>query len=256
MTVWTCIKMQFRALRSFFAFLMLQQFFLGLSMFFYKDLHTPVAYSISLFIMISPSVFILVWFIRKYGKSTFAITSINWKIWIKALLLGVSWYMLLTVFLGYPVFFTHYKIAPEYIIIAIYGVIGAPVIEEIVYRDFLQKRLLIQRPWLSILISSTIFALFHMDQKASMLPSFLAGILLGIIYHKTDKLIICILLHSMFNFLCSVFIFSFKYIPVLQILSLMVAISIAVYIIREFMKDTTLNIKTNPQINNKNETLY
>jgi len=35
----------------------------------------------------------------------------------------------------------------------------------------------------------------------------------------------------------------------------MVAISIAVYIIREFMKDTTLNIKNNPQINNKNETL-
>lgn len=83
-----------------------------------------------------------------------------------------------------------------------------PIVEEIGFRGILLGGLLNSRcrPWLAIIISAIVFALFHMS-PLKIASTILFGIILGWLYWRTDSLILCIFIHVVNNSLCAVFSF-------------------------------------------------
>lgn len=85
-------------------------------------------------------------------------------------------------------------------------VIGAPFVEELIYRVFLQGALLkiTGSPWISILFTSILFTLMHrmgptpVDWHA-LLPIFAVGIACGVGYERTKRVGVPIMIHLGFN---------------------------------------------------------
>lgn len=98
-------------------------------------------------------------------------------------------------------------------------VLGAPIVEEIVFRGFLQSGLLrsTQNPVWSILITSGVFAWLHVDPSAfqtnaavasteasgapvhAIIPLFVLSVAIGIAYERTKRLGVAITMHAVFN---------------------------------------------------------
>ena len=72
--------------------------------------------------------------------------------------------------------------------------------EELFFRGSLQKVLLRwnKKPWLSILLSSMVFALLH-GTFFKILPIFTLGIMLGTVFYVTRNLWYCIIIHFLNN---------------------------------------------------------
>jgi membrane protease YdiL (CAAX protease family) len=89
------------------------------------------------------------------------------------------------------------------------AIIGAPFIEELVYRVFIQGAVLkwLKSPWLSIIITSIIFAGMHRlmvpADKAvpwhALLPIFAVGLTCGVAYERTRRVGVPIMMHICFN---------------------------------------------------------
>jgi len=81
-------------------------------------------------------------------------------------------------------------------------VIAAPILEEIFFRgiilDGLMKNI---SPWAAIFTSAALFGVIHLNMWQA-LPAFLAGILIGYLYWKTNSLIPGIVLHFTNNLFC------------------------------------------------------
>jgi membrane protease YdiL (CAAX protease family) len=76
-----------------------------------------------------------------------------------------------------------------------------PILEEILYRNILLKRYSSFLHYsISIIITSVMFSLFHFDPN-NFIGIFLAGIILGTIFHYTKNLILVIYSHSIYNLL-------------------------------------------------------
>lgn len=76
----------------------------------------------------------------------------------------------------------------------------APIIEELFFRKFLLEKLAQKnRPILAIIVSSICFSIIHIETPNNLIPTFISGIILGIIYLKTKKIGYCIMLHFMVN---------------------------------------------------------
>lgn len=80
--------------------------------------------------------------------------------------------------------------------------IGAPVIEEILYRGCLQscvRRFL--KGWGAIILTSLLFALIHYNVAAiRTLPALFAlSLAMGLVYERTGRLMPCIVVHALFN---------------------------------------------------------
>ncbi len=83
-----------------------------------------------------------------------------------------------------------------------YFVVGlmAPLAEELVFRGAVLRSLLrwSTRPWLAIAVSAVLFAIMHMN-PAQMPHAFLAGILLGWLYYRTDSIVPGVVYHWVNN---------------------------------------------------------
>lgn len=83
------------------------------------------------------------------------------------------------------------------------AVIGAPIIEEIVYRLFLQTSLLrlTRSPWAAILITSVLFTIMHLGPVPVYgLPTLLVlSIAMGLAYERTKRPGVPIMMHMLFN---------------------------------------------------------
>jgi len=76
----------------------------------------------------------------------------------------------------------------------------APIIEELFYRKFLLDKLLKNNSRISAIITSSIcFSIMHIETPNNLIPTFISGIILGIIYLKTKKIGYCIMLHFIVN---------------------------------------------------------
>jgi membrane protease YdiL (CAAX protease family) len=199
---------------------------------------STISYCISFIIFLTFTILFVNWYIKRTGnRTTFAIKNIHWKIGLWSLLLCFSQFLLITVLLGNPYWKTKNDMSISFFIFSFGAVFCGPVVEEIVFRDLLQKQILKKiAPWLSILITSVLFSLVHYHSIARILPAFLVGIFCGIIYYKTDKLIICILFHALYNLIASMIQFRFDYDPIMQIASLILATGLSVYAIRSLLK--------------------
>lgn len=93
----------------------------------------------------------------------------------------------------------------------IFGIVVAPMIEEIIFRGFLQSALKNSfRGRYAIVISASLFAAVHMDVFA-FIQIFILGMLLGYLYEKTQTLMASIVVHVLHNSLTLVFLLYFKY---------------------------------------------
>jgi membrane protease YdiL (CAAX protease family) len=166
--------------------------------------------------------------------------------------------MFLTVLFGYPFLVAKDDITVLFFINMFNTIFHAPVVEEILFRGFLQKQFSkILSPRLSISITSILFAAVHFNFFKAIV-ALAGGLTYGFIFHKTNRLIICIVFHILTNCFGSITRIHVKYIPILQITPLQIitfifATVIAVYAIRGFMKDDALDIKVSPQNTNGNE---
>ena len=87
----------------------------------------------------------------------------------------------------------------NYVVIFIFIVIGAPVIEELFFRKLLIDKTLACGKKTSVLASALIFALVHGNFQQS-LYTFFMGLLLAFLYVKTANIVYPILLHMIINF--------------------------------------------------------
>ena len=75
----------------------------------------------------------------------------------------------------------------------------SPVWEEFLFRGFLLRSLRKQLPTsAAIVVSSFVFALLHFS-PATMLPLLLLGVIFGVLFVKTNNLLACMLLHTLWN---------------------------------------------------------
>ena len=89
----------------------------------------------------------------------------------------------------------------SYVLIFLSICVLAPIWEELFFRGIILRRFLIKRKAsTSIFLSSAIFGLFHIG-GASILNAFVFGVLLSIIYIRTENILVCIILHSVANFI-------------------------------------------------------
>ena len=88
------------------------------------------------------------------------------------------------------------------------AVIGAPFIEELIFRVFVQGAVLkwLKSPWLAIIITSIIFASIHRlgppETRVAwhaLLPIFAVGMTCGIAYERTRRVGVPIMMHICFN---------------------------------------------------------
>lgn len=86
------------------------------------------------------------------------------------------------------------------ILIAVVAVIIAPVMEEIIYRGFIQTQIrsVTQRPWLAIIFSSAIFTFSHINIMHWPVL-FILGACLGYSFEKSGSLFRAIFIHIIFN---------------------------------------------------------
>lgn len=78
-------------------------------------------------------------------------------------------------------------------------VIGAPILEEVVFRGFLQTALTkYMRPWIAVILSALIFAAVHFDLDVFPLL-FVMGLLLGWLYAYTRSIWPSVALHFLNN---------------------------------------------------------
>ena len=77
--------------------------------------------------------------------------------------------------------------------------IFAPVLEEVLMRGFLLDGLSVNYGKIvALLISAAFFSILHFN-IAQMLPSFICGIILGLLFFYTDSIFSCILAHMGYN---------------------------------------------------------
>jgi uncharacterized protein len=88
------------------------------------------------------------------------------------------------------------------------GVIFAPIVEELFFRGFLFQGFRQKYGWVGgALLSSAIFGLAHLDPVA-LIPTFILGLLLAYMYHRSNSVWPGIILHVLVNAmgLCSIYV--------------------------------------------------
>ena len=92
------------------------------------------------------------------------------------------------------------------IVSLIYFCIFAPILEEFLMRGFILNGLSVNYGIIvALLISSILFALLHFN-IAQIIPSFICGIILGLIYLYTGSILSCIFAHMGYNFISYIMI--------------------------------------------------
>ena len=103
------------------------------------------------------------------------------------------------------------KSIPVLTLIVFFGIVVAPVIEELVFRGFFQSAIRTAfGKQKAIIISGLIFAIVHLDAQI-FLQIFILGLLLAYLFEKTGSLIAPIAVHFFHNSATLAFVISFKY---------------------------------------------
>jgi len=93
-----------------------------------------------------------------------------------------------------------------------FGMLAAPIIEELLFRGFLQSAVRITCSSLqTILISGFVFALIHWNAHV-FLQIFVLGLMLAYLFEKTGSLVAPITVHICHNTVTLAFLISYKYI--------------------------------------------
>lgn len=83
-----------------------------------------------------------------------------------------------------------------------YIIVLAPIIEEIIFRGFLQESMqrILKNSSIVIVLNATIFSLFHLQSLSNVIFTFIVGFGLSVIRSKTKKINTSIIMHGIINF--------------------------------------------------------
>lgn len=85
----------------------------------------------------------------------------------------------------------------------IHALVAAPIIEEILYRRiFLHQFLRQYSAWLAIILSTVLFVIPHVPTiiyPELFIPYFITGLFQGIVYYKTQSVLLCMISHLIMN---------------------------------------------------------
>lgn len=89
----------------------------------------------------------------------------------------------------------------------------SPILEELFFRKFLLHKLLEKnRQIIAIIISSLCFALIHIETPLNLIPALIFGIISGLIFIKTKRIIYSIILHFLVNLTVqTLYVFDFTF---------------------------------------------
>ena len=94
------------------------------------------------------------------------------------------------------------------------AVVVAPIVEEIFFRGFLFQGFRKRYGWIpALLLSSAIFAAAHLD-PASLLPTFILGVILTYMYHHSNSLWPGIILHFLINGTSTLLVYLITKLPI------------------------------------------
>ena len=107
----------------------------------------------------------------------------------------------------------YYGIKISNIYQAVSAILIAPIFEELFFRKYILGKLLLRNnKTISLLTSSLCFSLIHIETPNNLLPTFIFGIISGLIFIKTKKIIYSIFLHLLMNSIwLSLLIYGEKY---------------------------------------------
>jgi len=90
--------------------------------------------------------------------------------------------------------------SPTFLYNSITILVIAPILEELFFRKFLLRKLLEKNSQIiAITISSLCFSIIHIETPLNLVPTLVFGIISGLIFIRTRKLIYSILLHFLSN---------------------------------------------------------
>lgn len=158
---------------------------------------------------------VFVFFIFNKKSNNIIISKPNLKkLLIYILIAIISFFMLspvinccdfLFVNLGIQLNVLPYELNLQNFLFSIVSLVILPAIcEELLFRGFIFKGLKPIGKSFSILMSALFFALFHMSIDQFLYP-FLMGLLLGVIMHRENNILYCIVVHLVNNFLSLIF---------------------------------------------------
>ena len=181
---------------------------------------------LSLLMIISLCIFFIIYFIKYYSLDEFFLLSSEDKR-ICMISLGLilasnfvfynivnfkstisNFHVFVLVLRNLKLFFTPFLPSFNFCILTL---IGAPIIEEILFRGILQKYLIhimnTKNPIIPITLASIAFTIIlHWELHLTKITViFLGGFVFGYIYYKTQKIIIPIIAHTFWNFLIVLF---------------------------------------------------
>ncbi len=87
----------------------------------------------------------------------------------------------------------------QFALVLLAGAVVAPIVEEIYFRGYVFRAYLDQKGiWQALLFSSGLFALVHLD-LAALIPIFVVGVMLSLLYYRTHSIIPGIAAHAVNN---------------------------------------------------------
>ena len=92
---------------------------------------------------------------------------------------------------------------PALLVYVFYAVIGAPILEELVFRKLLLDRIHGYGQVTAVFVTALLFGLIH-GNPAQFPLAFMLGLLLATVYLKTGRIIYTMLMHFMINFTASI----------------------------------------------------
>ncbi len=166
------------------------------------------------------------YFRQKYQVSLLRVLGLEWRdslgtylkeaLWVVGMALGVILVLsLLSWLLGIPPGNPYEKMSPDELeAITFFAIVTAPILEEFIFRGFIQSTFYqYHPPWRAIILTCLIFAAFHPAYFASPLALvyvFSLGLILSWARDRTGSIVPCILGHLANNILASIQVIYFS----------------------------------------------
>ena len=142
----------------------------------------------------------------KISWSEFTTVNLKNLLLIIPLAIGVEFMFFGTMHLFERLFNRNYhslQTKSTYYLSVIHILVASPVIEEILYRRiFLHQFLRQYSSWVAIIASTFIFVIPHVPTiiyPELFIPYFITGLFLGIVYYKTQSVLLCMMSHFILN---------------------------------------------------------
>ena len=159
--------------------------------------------------LLPPLALLLIWYVRPTrGHESKLVIAVRGKV-VRDVGVGLGGAVLcVAVFVGsLAILRAHGMPTPDFsslrwehhLFFATIGALVPGIAEEVYFRGFLMQKFGDLRPTFLILLTSVCFAFWHILSPPYLLHTFLVGVILGIIYHRTKRLLPSITAHTVAN---------------------------------------------------------